>query len=106
MNLDWKNLGFNIMQTDYNVRTVFREGKWSDLEVFSEATISIHIGATCLHYGQESFEGLKAFAGKDGHIRVFRHVENARRMSISAKGILLAEVPESLFIEAVEKWSC
>jgi branched-chain amino acid aminotransferase len=103
MNLDWENLGFNIMQTDYNVRAVFRDGKWSDLEVYSEQTIPIHIGATCLHYGQESFEGLKAFAGKDGQIRLFRHAENAHRMSISAKGILLAEVPESLFMEAVEK---
>jgi len=103
MNLDWKNLGFNIMKTDYNVRSVFKEGKWSKLEVFTEDTISMHIGATCLHYGQESFEGLKAFTGADGRIRVFRHDENARRMGLSARGILLAEVPESLFKEAVEK---
>jgi branched-chain amino acid aminotransferase len=103
MNLDWEKLGFNIMKTDYNVRAVCRDGKWSDLEVHSEDTISIHIGATCLHYGQESFEGLKAFNGKDGRIRLFRHIENARRMGISAKGILLEEVPESLFMEAVEK---
>jgi branched-chain amino acid aminotransferase len=103
MNLDWEKLGFHIMKTDYNVRTVYRDGKWSDLEVHSEDTISMHIGATCLHYGQESFEGLKAFTGKDGRIRLFRHIENARRMGISARGILLAEVPESLFVEAVEK---
>ena len=103
MNLDWEKLGFHIMKTDYNVRAEFRDGKWSDLEVYSEDTISIHIGATCLHYGQESFEGLKAFTGKDGRIRLFRHNENARRMGTSARGILLAEVPESLFMEAVEK---
>ena len=103
MDLDLKNLGFNIMKTDYNIRTVFRDGAWSDLEVYSEDTIAMHIGATCLHYGQESFEGLKAFSGKDGRIRLFRHVENARRMAISAKGILLANLPESLFVEAVEK---
>lgn len=103
MELDWKNLGFNIMQTDYNVRSVFRDGKWSELEVSSDQYIPIHIGATCLHYGQESFEGLKAFTGADGRIRLFRHDENARRMIKSAKGILLAEVPEELFMEAVEK---
>lgn len=103
MDLDWKNLGFNIMKTDYNVRCVFRDGKWGDLEVSSEDTIPIHIGATCLHYGQESFEGLKAYTGADGRIRLFRHDENAKRMIISARGILLAEVPVTLFMEAVEK---
>ncbi len=103
MELDWKNLGFNIMSTDYNVRCVFRNGKWGELEVSSDETIPIHIGATCLHYGQESFEGLKAFTGADGKIRLFRHDENAKRMQTSARGILLAEVPVSLFMEAVEK---
>jgi len=103
MDLDWKNLGFNIMKTDYNVRCVFKDGKWGKLEVSSEETLSIHMGATCLHYGQESFEGLKAFTGADGRIRLFRHNENAKRMILSAKGILLAEVPEELFMEAVEK---
>ena len=103
MDLDWKNLGFNIMKTDYNVRSVFRDGKWSDLEVSSDDTLPIHIGATCLHYGQESFEGLKAYTGADGKIRLFRHDENAKRMLLSARGILLAEVPVPLFMEAVEK---
>ncbi|MCK5137182.1 MAG: branched-chain amino acid aminotransferase [Bacteroidales bacterium] len=103
MDLDWKNLGFDIIKTDYNVRCVFQDGKWGELEVSSDQYLPIHIGATCLHYGQESFEGLKAFTGADGRIRIFRHEENARRMIRSAKGILLAEVPVELFMEAVEK---
>lgn len=103
MDLDWKNLGFNIMKTDYHVKSVFRDGEWSELEISSEEYISIHIGATCLHYGQESFEGLKAFTGQDGKIRLFRHNENARRMMDSARGVLMAEVTQELFMEAVEK---
>ncbi len=103
MDLDWKNLGFNILKTDYNIRSVFRDGKWGELEVSSEDTFPMHIGATCLHYGQESFEGLKAYTGADGKIRLFRHDENARRMIQSARGILMAEVPVELFMEAVEK---
>ncbi len=91
------------MKTDFNVRCVYRNNKWGKLEVFSEDTISMHIGATCLHYGQGSFEGLKAFYGADGRIRLFRHEENANRMIQSAKGILLAEVPVALFMAAVEK---
>jgi len=103
MDLDWKNLGFNILKTDYNIRCVFRDGKWGELEVSSEDTFPMHIGATCLHYGQESFEGLKAYNGADGKIRLFRHDENAKRMIQSARGVLMAEVPEELFMEAVEK---
>jgi len=103
MDLDWKNLGFAVRKTDYHVRCVYRDGKWGDLEVSPDDHISIHIGATCLHYGQESFEGLKAYRGADDRIRLFRPWDNARRMINSARGILLAEVPEELFLEAVEK---
>lgn len=61
------------------------------------------MAASCLHYGQEIFEGLKAFRGRDGKIRVFRLEENARRIADSAKGLLMAPVPEELFIEMVKK---
>lgn len=101
--IDWKNLGFGYSKTDYNVRTWYRNGKWGELEVSDSEMISIHMAATSLHYGQEAFEGLKAFRGKDGKIRVFRMIENARRMQRSAAGIMMAEVPDSIFIEAVRK---
>jgi branched-chain amino acid aminotransferase len=91
------------MKTDYNVRCYFRDGKWGELEVSSSDQISIHMAATALHYGQEAFEGLKAFKGKDGKIRVFRVDENAKRLQSSAHGILMAPVPEELFIAAVKK---
>ncbi|MEX0988633.1 MAG: branched-chain amino acid aminotransferase [Bacteroidales bacterium] len=103
MSTDWKNLGFGISKTDYNVRCYYRDGKWGELEVSSSSEVSMHIGATCLHYGQQSFEGLKAYRGKDERIRLFRYDENAKRMANSAKGIMLAEVPQSIFQGAIEK---
>ena len=103
MSTDWKNLGFKITETDYNVRCYFRDGKWGELEISSSSQVNLHIGATCLHYGQESFEGLKAYRGKDERIRLFRYDENARRMQKSADGIMLAKVPQELFQGAVEK---
>lgn len=103
MNTDWKNLGFGISDTDYNVRCYYRDGKWGELEISSSNQISMHMGATCLHYGQESFEGLKAYRGSDSRIRLFRYDENAKRMARSAQGILLAEVPKPIFQGAVEK---
>lgn len=103
MNMDWKNLPFGYIKTDYNVRAYFRDGKWGELEISSSEFISIHMAATSLHYGQEAFEGLKAFKGQDGKIRLFRWEENAKRMRSSASGIMLADVPDSLFKEAIYK---
>jgi branched-chain amino acid aminotransferase len=101
--IDWKNLGFGYSKTDYNVRCWYRNGKWGELEISDSEVLNLHMAATSLHYGQEAFEGLKAFRGKDGKIRVFRMIENARRMQRSAAGVMMAEVPDELFMQAVKK---
>lgn len=100
-NIDWKNLSFGYSKTDYNVRSYFRDGKWGELEISSSETINIHIAATALHYGQEAFEGMKAFMGKDGRVRIFRWRDNAKRIVDSARGVLMANVPEELFHKAI-----
>jgi branched-chain amino acid aminotransferase len=100
-NINWSDLTFGYQKTDYNVRAYYRDGKWSDLEISDSEYFPMHMAATCLHYGQESFEGLKAFKGKDGKIRIFRMRENALRMQSSARGILMKEVPTEIFENAV-----
>ena len=97
--IDWSNLSFSYMKTDYNVRCTFRDGKWGEIEVCSDENISLHMAASCLHYGQEIFEGQKAFRGKDGKVRLFRIEENAKRMQNSAKGIKMEPIPTELFVE-------
>ena len=97
--IDWSNLPFGYFPTDYNVRCTFKDGKWGPVEVSQSDTINIHMAATCLHYGQEVFEGLKAFRGKDGKIRIFRIEENAKRIRESAKGLLMEPIPVELFEE-------
>ena len=94
---------FRIFKTDYNIRCFYRNGKWGDLEVSTSEYIDIHIAATGLHYGQEAFEGLKAYMGKDGKIRLFRWEENAKRFILSADGILMAQFPVEKFREAIFK---
>lgn len=101
--IDWKNLGFGYSRADYNIRCWYRNGKWGELEISDSENITLHIAATTFHYGQEAFEGLKAFRGKDGKIRVFRMGENAKRMQQSAQGVMMAEVPTSLFTDVVRK---
>ncbi len=103
LNIDWKSLPFGYMKTDYNVRCYWRNGTWGQMEVSESETIELHMAATCLHYGQEAFEGLKAFMGKDGKVRVFRWQENSKRMNRSAEGIMMQPVPEALFGEAMTK---
>lgn len=102
-NIDWKNLAFGYLKTDYNVRCYYRNGEWGKLEVSSSEEIPIHMAATCLHYGQEAFEGLKAFRGKDDKLRVFRMDENAKRLQKSCEGIMMAEFPVDKFKEAVHQ---
>lgn len=100
-NIDWSNLSFGYMPTDYNVRCTYKEGKWGDIVVTDSQSIDMHMAATCLHYGQEAFEGMKAFKGKDGKIRVFRLEENAARLQSSCRGIMMPELPTEKFKEAV-----
>jgi len=100
-NLDWPNLTFGYMPTDYNVRYTWRDGQWHGPDVSDSFDITMSVAATCLHYGQEAFEGLKVFASPDGKPRVFRIEENARRMYRSAEKILMQPIPEETFIEAV-----
>lgn len=101
--IDWSNLTFSYTKTDYNVRCTYKDGKWGEIEVSDSEYIPLHIAATCLHYGQESFEGLKAFRGKDGKVRVFRMIENARRFIKSAEGLKMEPLPEEIFCEMVRK---
>ncbi len=103
MNIDWGNIGFGYMKTDLNVRSYWRDGKWSDLELTADETITMHMAATCLHYGQEVFEGLKAFRGKDGKVRLFRVEDNAMRIISSGEYLQMQTPPVELFVEAVRK---
>ena len=96
-------MGFGYNKTDYNVRCYYRNGKWGEIETCSEETIPMHMAATCLHYGQEAFEGLKAYRCPDGKVRVFRMDENAARLQSTCRGILMPEVPTELFEEMVKK---
>ena len=101
--INWEELIFSYTPTDYNVRCTYKDGKWGEIEVSDSEYIPIHMAAACLQYGQESFEGLKAFRGKDGKIRIFRMEENAKRFIRSAEGLVMAPMPIDLFCEMVRK---
>jgi branched-chain amino acid aminotransferase len=102
-NIDWSNLPFGYHKTDYNVRCHFKDGKWGDIETSTSEYLNVHMAATALHYGQQAFEGMKAYRGPDGKIRIFRWEENWKRMERSAHGILMEPIPKEKFKEAIFK---
>lgn len=101
--IDWSELGFNYINTDYRYRSYYKDGKWDDGALFEDNMLSISEGATALHYGQECFEGLKAYRRKDGGINLFRPDRNAKRMNQSCDKLVMPEIPEEKFIEACKK---
>ena len=101
MNINWNKLTFHYTETDYIVRAACKNGVWERPYATRDKMIPIHAAATGLHYGQECFEGLKAFRGVDGKVRIFRMEENAKRMYHSAEGLLMTPVPVELFCEAI-----
>ena len=103
VDLDWKNLSFGYLKTDYNIRSYFRNGAWTTPEMTSDETVNLHMAATGLHYGQEAFEGLKAFRGVDGQVRIFRADENGKRLASSAEYLRMAVPPLELFIDMVKQ---
>lgn len=109
--LDWKNLGFSYIKTDYRFIAHCKDGKWDKGQLTTDSTLHIHEGSTALHYGQQCFEGLKAYRCKDGSINLFRPDQNAKRMQSTCDRLLMPQVPTELFIRACkevvkanEKW--
>jgi branched-chain amino acid aminotransferase len=99
--LDWKNLPFGYLKTDCNIRTYYKNGAWGKIEASSSEVIDIHMAATALHYGQQAFEGMKAYRGKDNKIRLFRWEENSKRLNRSAQVLLMPEVSADHYKEAL-----
>ncbi|MGX7351539.1 branched-chain-amino-acid aminotransferase [Enterococcus canis] len=101
--IDWENLGFGYIKTPYRYRTHWKEGQWDAGGLTEDNQLVISEASPALHYGQQCFEGLKAYRCQDGSINLFRIEENAKRLNRSARRLLMPEVPEDVFIEAVKE---
>ncbi|HON09600.1 MAG TPA: branched-chain amino acid aminotransferase [Chitinispirillaceae bacterium] len=102
-NIDWRNLGFKYTQTDCFVTCSYTNGKWGEIEIKTDPELRFHLAATCFHYGQACFEGMKAFTQLDGTVAVFRPEMNAARMQATAERLMMQGPPEGLFLEAVNE---
>ena len=100
---DWKKLDFSYKYVPYRFHCHWKDGAWDEGKLVTENKLLIDEGAVCLHYGQEIFEGMKAQRSKDGRIWLFRPYENARRFNESARRLLMPEIAEEKFIDAIKQ---
>ena len=97
-------LGFGKHFTDHMFITEYKPGEgWTDPRIIPFSNLSLHPASTVFHYGAEIFEGLKAYRTPDGKVQMFRPLENVRRMNNSAERMCLPQIPEDLFMDALDK---
>lgn len=99
---NWNDLGFEYHELPKRYRAYFKGGVWSAGALETDPEIKVHEAATGLHYGQNIFEGLKAYRRKDGGINLFRPDMNAARFNRSAVRLLMAPLPEDQFVDALK----
>ena len=98
--IDWGKLGFGYMKTDFRYVSMWKDGAWDEGKLVEDNMISISEASTALHYGQQCFEGLKAYRTPNGDIQLFRPDQNAKRINQSCRRILMPEMPIEKFIDA------
>lgn len=90
-NIDWSNLGFGYIKTDYRYVCRYKDGQWDEGGLETDANITLNECACVFQYCQACFEGMKAYYTKDGHIVCFRPDMNAKRMADSVNGRSVSE---------------
>lgn len=100
VNIDWNNLGFSYIKTDFRYISTWKNGSWDEGHLTEDNMLSISEASCAIHYGQQCFEGLKAYRTKNGDIQLFRPNRNASRLNDSLNKLLMPEIPEEKFIDA------
>ena len=101
MNIDWGNLGFGYVKTEYRYVSNFKNGAWDEGGLITDDTVTISECAGVLQYAQTVFEGMKAYTTEDGHIVTFRPDLNGERMENSARRLEMPVFPKDRFVKAV-----
>lgn len=100
VSIDWSKLGFGYMKTDLRYVSMWKDGSWDEGKLVEDNMISISEASTAIHYGQQCFEGLKAYRTPNGDVQLFRPDENGKRLNRSCRRVLMPEVPIDKFIDA------
>ncbi len=100
---DESKLGFGNYYTDHMFIMNYDEGQgWHDPRIVPYAPVELDPAAMCLHYGQEVFEGLKAYRCADGEVRLFRPDKNMARLNLSNDRLCIPKIDEEFAVEAIK----
>jgi len=100
---DYAALGFGNVYSDHMFSMIYADGHWQDPEILPFGPVELHPANSALHYGQAIFEGLKAYRGADGKVRVFRPDMNLKRLEKSSDRICIPRIDASIFYTAIDK---
>ncbi|MDD6074692.1 MAG: branched chain amino acid aminotransferase, partial [Clostridium sp.] len=102
-NIDWSNIGFGYIKTDYRYVSNYKNGAWDEGVLTGDDTVTLSECACVFQYAQTCFEGLKAYTTEDGHIVTFRPDLNAERLMNSAARLEMPQFPKERFLDAITK---
>ncbi len=103
VDINWNELGFSYIKTPLRYLSYWKDGSWDEGVLTEDNQLHISEGSPALHYGQQCFEGLKAYRCQDGSINLFRADQNAKRINSSTRRLMMPEVPEDKFMDAVKQ---
>lgn len=101
--VDWDNLPFGKVFSDHMLVMDYKDGVWHDPEIVPFEPLSMHPATSAIHYGQSIFEGMKANKNENNEVLIFRPEMNAKRFTESCKRICMPQIPESTFIQLIQK---
>ena len=101
--IDFNNLPFGKYFTDHMLEVDYADGEWGQVSIRPFQPLSLSPALSAIHYGQSIFEGIKAYKDRDGRPFIFRPYDNFRRFNISAERMMMAQVPEEIFIEGMRR---
>lgn len=99
--VDFNNIVFGKQFSDHMFVADYKDGKWSDFKIMPFGKIEVSPACAALHYGQAVFEGMKAYKNEQNEVLLFRPLDNAKRLNISAKRLCMPEIPEDIFMEGL-----
>lgn len=99
--VDFANLPFGKVYSDHMLMADYRDGEWTNFRILPFGPMAVSPATPALHYGQSIFEGMKAYLSDTGEALVFRPMDNARRLNMSAERMCMPSIPEDLFMECL-----
>ncbi|MGK7392573.1 MAG: branched-chain amino acid aminotransferase [Candidatus Cyclobacteriaceae bacterium M2_1C_046] len=100
--IDFNNIQFGQIYSDHEFIADYKNGEWQNFRITPYEDLKISPASPAIHYGQSIFEGLKAYKNEKGELLIFRPDQNFERLNISARRMVLPELPEEVFMEGLK----